>query len=246
MGTHHSGNGDNVPPEGDRPRDPELPELPPEWGNIEIPDDPSELAAEAEQVRQELDRERREGRPPGSASRSVTPAGGAEPSIGVPLLIMSVAVMITLVSLFAMTWSGSTSVSPDGASTERPTQLPPLLLADATGRQVSLAAYPPAAIMLIEECDCADLLTTTVAAAPQGVTVVAIGYSPPPQPAGLTAGDPTPLLLGDPGGSVRAELDLGSPTGAATVVLVNQAGQITSTHLAATSVEQFQAELTKL
>jgi hypothetical protein len=238
MGTHHTGNGDNVPPDGDRSPDPELPELPPEWGTIQIPDDLSELAAEAEQVRRELAERQQEARPARKP--------GGEPSIGVPLLIMSVAVMITLVSLFAMTWSGSNMVTPDGASTERPTQLPPLTLTDDTGRLVPLTAQVPMAIMLVEQCDCASLLAATVAAAPPGVTVAAIDYSPPAQPAGLAAGDPVPLLLGDPDGQLRAELGLGPPTGAATVVLVNQAGQITRTHLAATSVEQFQAELTEL
>jgi hypothetical protein len=76
--------------------------------------------------------------------------------------------------------------------------------------------------------------------------VIAIDHSPPEPPAGLAASDPLPLLLGDPSGLVRSELDLGPPTGAATVVLVNRAGQITGTHLAATSVGQFQLELTDL
>ncbi|HEV2930851.1 MAG TPA: hypothetical protein VGW74_19380, partial [Propionibacteriaceae bacterium] len=224
MGTQHGGNGDNVPPDGERSPDPELPELPPEWGNVEIPDDLSALADEAEQIRQELLRERREGRRPAKAS---SPAGAGEPSIGVPLLIMSVAVMITLVSLFAMTWSGSSSVIPDDASTQRPSQLPPVSLADATGREISLTARTPAAIMLVERCDCASLLVATAAAAPQGVTVVAVDRSPPEPPAGLAVSDPLPLLLSDPDGLLRSELDLGPPTGAAAVVLVNRAGQIT-------------------
>lgn len=239
MGTHHGGNGDNVPPDGDRSPDPDLPELPPEWGPIEIPDDLSALADEADQIRHELAQQRREARPVGTPATS-------EPSIGVPLLIMSVAVMITLVSLFAMTWSGSNVVLPDAASSGAPTQLPPLSLTDDTGREVSLTAYTPMAIMLVEACDCADLLAATAAAAPQGVTVVAVDRSPPPQPASLAADDPVPLLLADPNGLLRSELDLGPPTGAAAVVLVNQAGQIIRVHLATASVEQFQADLSEL
>lgn len=254
MGTHHSGNGDNVPPDGDRPPDPDLPELPPEWGDIEIPDDASELADEADQIRQELAREQRDPqqRQPGESLPGPRPTGGlrgstgAESSIGVPLLIMSVAVMITLVSLFAMTWSGSARILPDSAGTDRPDQLPPLSLADHTGRQISLAAQAPMAMMLVEGCACDDLLAATVAAAPTGVSVIAIDRSPPDQPAGLPTDRPPPLRLGDPDGAVRAELELGVPTGAATVVLVNQAGQVTYTHLAVTSVEVFRTELTNL
>lgn len=38
MGTH-PGNGGNGPSDGDRTPDPELPKLPPEWGEITIPED---------------------------------------------------------------------------------------------------------------------------------------------------------------------------------------------------------------
>ncbi|HEY8474603.1 MAG TPA: hypothetical protein VIL37_18460 [Natronosporangium sp.] len=242
MGTHHSGNGDNGPPDGDRPPDPELPELPAEWANIEIPDDLSELAEEAEQIRQELEQERQAARSAGHPAGT----GGGEPSIGVPLLIMSVAVLITLVSLFAMTWSGSARLLPDQTSTAQPSQLPPVSLADHTGRQVALTAQAPLALLLVEGCECDRLLAATVAAAPAGVTVAAVDRSPPELPANLPATRPAPLLLGDPEGALRAELELGVPTGAAAVVLVNQAGQVTYTHLATTSVEVFRTELVAL
>lgn len=245
MGTQHGGgNGDNLPPDGDRPRDsspePDLPALPPGWGDI--PDDASELAEEAEQVRRELARERREGRgAPGGAGLDT-----GEPSIGVPLLIMSIAVIITLVSLFAMTWSGSGTVTPDDASTERPAQLPALSLFDPGGARVALADHLPMAILLVEDCDCDALLAATVASAPAGVTVVGIDRQAPSRPGGLARDDPAPLLLGDPTGRVRAQLDLGPPTNAATVVLVNRDGQIVGTEEAATSVAQFQPGLTGL
>jgi hypothetical protein len=243
MGTHHGGNDGNPPPDGDHPRDPELPELPPEWGEISIPDDPSELAAEAEQIRAELAREREGGLP----RRPAKPAGDPEPSIGVPLLIMSVAVLITLISLFAMTWSGSNPVTPaPGAEPEGPVAFPPVTLTDAIGQPVALAGQPPMAVLLVEECDCGSLITATVATAPPGVTVVAVGRTPPARPAGLRPGDPVPLLLGDPNGLLRARLDLGPPTNAATVVLVDGDGRVTRTHPAATSVVQYQGDLVEL
>lgn len=247
MSTHQGGNGGNVPPDGDHSPDPELPELPPEWGEIAIPDDLSELAAETEQIQQELARERREGGPVG---RPATPTGGGrgsgEPSIGVPLLIMSVAVMITLISLFAMTWSGTGSVTPTSTDGGVPTELPPVALTDAAGRQVSLNASAPMAIMLIEECACDSLIVDTVDAAPSGVTVVAIGHTPPSAPPGLAPGGPAPRLLGDQSGLMRAELGLGPPTDAATIVLVDEDGRITRTYRAATAVAQYRTELTDL
>jgi hypothetical protein len=239
MGTQQGGNGGN-PPDGDRPPDPELPELPPEWGEITIPDDLSELTAESEQIQRELAEERR------TRDHPATPARGGEPSIGVPLLIMSVAVLITLISLFAMTWSGTGSVTPTSTDGGVPTELPPVTLTDAAGRQVSLLAEAPAAVMLVEECDCAALIVDTVDAAPSGVTVVAVGHAAPPVPPGLAPGSAAPRLLGDPSGLLRAQLGLGPPTDAATVVLVDGDGQITRTFRVATAVAQYRSDLTDL
>lgn len=243
MGTQQGGNGGNQPPDGDRPPDPDLPELPPEWGDITIPDDLSELTAETEQIQQELAEEQRTG---GPVRRPANPTSGSEPSIGVPLLIMSVAVLITLISLFAMTWSGAGSVTPTSTDGGVPAELPPVTLTDAAGRQVSLLAETPAAIMLVEECDCASLIVDTIDAAPSGVTVVAIGHTAPPVPPGLTPGSPAPRLLGDQSGRLRAELGLGPPTDAATVVLVDGDGQITRTYRVATAVAQYRSDLTDL
>lgn len=243
MGTHHGGNDGNVPPDGDRSPDPELPELPelpPEWGEVTVPDDPSELAAEAEQIREELTREQRSGAAGGT--------GDGAPSIGVPLVIMSVAVLITLISLFAMAWSG-TSTIPDPVrpgSGDTPAELPPMTLVDAANRQVALAAQTPLVIMLVEECECGGLVSATVGAAPPGVRVAMVGHAPPAEPVGLTAGEQAPLRLGDPTGLVRAELRLGQPTDTATVVLVDRDQRITQIEESATSVAQYQSDLTGL
>lgn len=244
MGTQRGGNGDNVPPEGDRPPDPdlpepELPELPPE---LTIPDDLSELGDEVERIRSELAREHRL---PGSGRR---PAHIGEPSIGLPLLIMSVAVLITLVSLFVMAWSGTESSTGDeGVPTSAGgvTQLPPITLTDAAGQPVSLAGQLPMVLMLVESCECDALLAETVATAPAEVTVVAVGSSPPSPPPG-DPDHPAALLLADPNGLVRGQLGLGPPTDAAAVVLVAQDGRIIQTHPAATGIAQYQTELADL
>lgn len=247
MGTHHGGDGGNFPPEGnhDHPDDSvELPELP---SDVTIPDDLSELADEAEQIRRELADQRQAGTHGGVPWGRGGPAD-AEPSIGVPLLIMSVAVLITLVSLFAMAWSGSGRTDQAGPGpASPPSTLPDVRLADAAGQPVQLVRNLPVAILLVEECgDCAGLIVDTVASAPPGVTVAAVGTSAPERPAGLNLDDPAPLLLADQDGALRTQLGLGAATNTATVVLVNEDNQITQRLLGVTTASQFQPELAEL
>jgi hypothetical protein len=98
MGTLSGGNGGGWPPD-------ELPDLPPEWGAIVIPDDASELAQEAARARRELRRQAREQRwrrrlhlPPAKPKRD------SEQSLGVPLLVILIAMIATLTSLFVIAW----------------------------------------------------------------------------------------------------------------------------------------------
>ena len=55
MGTLSGGNGGEQPPNGGGSSD-GVPELPPEWGFIVIPDDAAELEGEAGEVRRQLRR----------------------------------------------------------------------------------------------------------------------------------------------------------------------------------------------
>src|ERR1700754_377140 len=101
-----------TPENGDTGPFDELPELP---SDVRIPDDASELAEEAAQVRRELREERVGGaRSPGRVFSvggfrgSVPPSGGqatTEPaSLRIPLLIMTAALLAAVVSLFAAAW----------------------------------------------------------------------------------------------------------------------------------------------
>jgi len=234
MATRRTEDGGDWPPEGDRPPEepPELPGLPPEWGRIVIPDDASALAAEAEQVRRELRRKRRR-------RRSSHAPALRRSALGVPLLIMSVAVLITLISLFAMTWSGST---PPGRSTPLPTPMPAVTLTQHGGRGVALNTVGPAAILLVEGCDCDRLIAETTAAAPPDVAVVVVDRSPP------TGGTPPAgvLWLLDPDSSLRAALGLSPPTGAAaTVMLIDRQQNVVLT-TRTTTVNTFQTNLVTL
>ncbi|GHJ46422.1 hypothetical protein Cs7R123_37640 [Catellatospora sp. TT07R-123] len=118
-----------------------LPDLPPEWGEVVIPDDPAELAEEAVKVRAELKREARARR------RAVRRARWRKrlhlperiddpeaPSLALPLLVLAVAVVITLLSLVLIAWPGLTRPIP-----RQPNPGPPVV----PGPSVSAPASTP-------------------------------------------------------------------------------------------------------
>jgi hypothetical protein len=231
----HRGNGGNWTPDGEGARD-DLPELPPEWGEIVIPDDPSALADEAERVRRELARQA----PPRGWLRR---AGAGEPSLGAPLFIMSAAVLITLVSLFAMAWQGSRP-RPPAATPPAATALPTLSLDTPAGAALPLRTLAPAVIMLVEECACEDLVAATVEAAPDGVTVVAVDDSAAPPGADRPPENLRRVL--DPAGELRTALDLGLPGPVASVLLVDRTGRIVTTVPAARTLGAYRRALADL
>src|SRR3954466_13723227 len=99
-----SDNGGGWSSNGGSPDD--LPDLPEEWGVIVIPDDLSELSDEVEAIRAEL----KLARGPGPWRRVMRhPATRRLRRIAVtllraPVLIVSMAVLVTVASLFASTW----------------------------------------------------------------------------------------------------------------------------------------------
>lgn len=97
-----------------------LPDLPPEWGEVVIPDDPAELAEEAERVRAELRREakavRRAARRARWRRRLRLPEridDPDQPSLVLPLVVLGVAVVITLLSLLLIAWPSLTRSTPN-------------------------------------------------------------------------------------------------------------------------------------
>ncbi len=253
MGSMGNGNGGTPPEGGGRPEG--VPDLPPEWGTVVIPDDLRELAEESEAVRKDL---RRQTRQEGWRRWLGWPVGGGtgQSSLRIPLLIMAVAVLATLTSLFAVTWPGrqqplTPPVARQSGSAPAPSRTVPALdLIDVNGAPVSLRALLPAAVMLTDGCECTRLVADTAAAAKPGVTVVTVTKSSAPPPRASTPRAPGAGVrtLADPTGELRGSLQLGTQGAGqvATVLLVARTGEIISTIPAAQTIEQFRGELATL
>jgi hypothetical protein len=173
MGDLRPGNGGGTPP--DDGAYPDLPDLPPEWGSIVIPDDPAALAAEADEVRRELRRQARLNRL--RALVGLGPRRRGDSSLGVPLVIMAVAVVTTLLSLFVVTWDhgrATTPVGPDAALEQTAVPLAAVTLTDASGSRVRLKDVLPALLLMVEDCDCDELISDIAASAPKLITVVPV------------------------------------------------------------------------
>ncbi len=260
MGTLGGGNGGNWPPDGGGPPD-DLPDFPPEWGVIVIPDDAAELDPEAGRIRREL---RREGRRARWRRRLHLPprhpdAGTDESTIGVPMLVIAIAVLATLLSLFVVAWPAQprgrgdqTVPTSSAASAGQPSawSLPDLALAAADGSQLRLHDTLPAVVLLVDGCSCGDLIAQTAAAvagtgAPIGVLTVARSAVPalPPGPRAWAATDPAGALYGAVTGASNA-----APVGTnrATVLLVSAQGVVVKLLPVSGSVEDFRADLAKL
>ncbi|MGK5743193.1 hypothetical protein [Micromonospora sp. URMC 103] len=219
--------------EGHGPSD-GLPDLPPEWGRVVVPDDASALAREAAEVRRELRRARR--------------AAGRWRPPGLPLLILVVAVLTTLAGLAAVTWPRSTRST--DRSTPAPYASPPTLtgrslpaldLVDAGQDPVPLRGLLPAMIVLVDACACAERVTEAAAAAPPGVTVVTVtGDRRAP-----TAG-PGVRTLADPAGGLRSFLHVPPRPGTASALLVDRAGVVVRVLPDLGPVDAYRADLTRL
>ena len=249
-----SDNGSGWSSDGGSPDD--LPDLPEEWGVIVIPDDLSELADEVAAVQAELHLTESPGRwrrfGPQSRVRRLAAAG-----VRAPVLIISMAILVTIASLFASAWPGpsrppatqrTASTTDTGADT-----LPALELLGLDGAHVSLRAQLPAVILLTDGCDCAKLVADTTTAVRPEITVVTVtsGSAPstggtPPTGATPQAQGKTVRVLRDPTGSLRTSLHLEAPDGTAAAVLVNPLGEIVRTVKRTATVEDLRPDLARL
>ena len=240
-----SADGDGRP---DNERSDDLPELPADWGPIVIPDDASELAAEAAQVRRELRALRRRER---WRRRLGLPVDGTRRApLRLPLLIMSVALLAALVSLLAITWPNQPAPppvvrtsSPGGTPTRT---LPALDLIGEDGQLVPLRGLLPAVIILTDACACPEVVDSALRAAPPGVTVVTVSRRRPSAAPSSSATGPVARALTDPTGELRQSLRLAPHSQTATALLVARSGQVVRVVPAVTSLAGQQADLARL
>ncbi|MGC5050324.1 hypothetical protein ACLQ2S_02540 [Micromonospora sp. DT48] len=213
---------------------PGLPDLPPEWGRVVIPDDISALADEAEQVRRELRRA-------GAEHRRWRPPAG-------PVIVLVVAVLTTIAGLAAVTWPRNGRTGPSTSTydpaptllTGRP--LPALDLVDAGQSPVPLRGLLPVVVLLVDGCACPEQVAQAATAAPPGVTVVTVaGAVPRAAPA-----DTRVRALADPAGGLRAFLHVPASHDGVTALLADRTGRITLVVPKMISIADHRAELSRL
>ncbi|MFD2766635.1 hypothetical protein [Micromonospora eburnea] len=208
------------PPDG-------LPDLPPEWGRVVIPDDASELTHEARQIRRELRRRRQ--RAVWRHRLGLAPRPDGRPPLGLPALVLLVSVLITLTGLAAVVWprsprsGGSPTVVPYPTATPAAIgPLPALDLVDAADSPVPLRGLLPAMIVLVDACACTEQVIQAAAVAPPGITVVTVTGG---REAGATPA-PGVRALADPAGGLRDYIRLAAHPGTAPALLVDREGTV--------------------
>jgi hypothetical protein len=245
MGT--PGNSEGWPEFGGQPDG--LPDLPPGWGPIVIPDDPAELAAEAALIRREL---RQQARRSTWRRRLGLGRTGGLPAVRLTLLIMPLALIAALGSLFAVAWPGQQRqpAAPRASTGGSPGRtLPALDLVDAGAAPVALRGLLPAVILLTDGCACAEQVTAAATAAPPGVTVIVVTSgrsrpSPLPSPASVV-GAPV-RALADPAAELRGLVQVEPRPDAATAVLVDRTGSIVRVLPTLASPADYQLDLPAL
>lgn len=261
MGTLRGDNG------GDRPQEDDgLPGLPPEWGIVIIPDDPGELDREGAVLRRRFRRaafRSRWRRRLRLRSKPVLVGGEDSPGLAIPLLIMAVAIIATLTSLFAIAWPDRRITAENRPSTPASpaaTSLGKLVLLDSDGHRVSLSTVTPAVILLVDGCACDQLIRDTYAAvrddtpastSPETdrITLLITAATRPTLP-DLPATDAsrvTALPFADPNRSIRAAIPaLATDRTGPAVVLLRRDGTVLEAVPDVTTVAQFANALPKL
>lgn len=244
MGSLRGDNGGGQPPNGGG-----LPDLPPEWGTVIIPDDLSELDHESTQLRRELRRTARRDRwrrrlhlpPTGTARLRDTSA------LGLPLLIMTVAIVATLTSLFALAWPGPGphGVAQRASAAASTPMIPDLTLVTAEGTPLHVRNSLPAVLLLADDCTCADLEVATARQVPAGVTVLAVAHTAPVLPSAAPGGLRL-RAVADPHGQLRATYGGSASAAGVVALLVKGSGEVIKRVTGVRQVSDFAADLPQL
>ncbi|BCJ53678.1 hypothetical protein Asp14428_51530 [Actinoplanes sp. NBRC 14428] len=174
-----------------------------------------------------------------------------------PVLIISMAILVTIASLFASTWPGP-SRSPATQRTanttdEGPGLLPALELIGTEGQTVALRGQLPAVVLLTDRCDCDRLVAQTTAAVRPEIAVVTVVSGPasattlsPPTSTTPQAQGKTVHALRDPTDELRSTMNLGAPDGTAAVLLIARDGRIVRKLPRTATISDFQPDLARL
>jgi hypothetical protein len=226
---------------------------------IVIPDDAAELDDEASALRREWRRAARINRWRQRLGLSPVKIGGhSGSSLALPLLIMSIAIVATLTSLFALVWPNHpvrrTGTQPSAATTAA--TLADVTLYDAQAKPVRLRETLPAVILLVDGCDCGRLISAVSSGTPATVTVMAVAHaapavpaqSPPADSAGRASAPPATRVraLADPAGVLLSTFrSTTNPPGTAVALLVRKDGEIQAAPVI-TSFDQIRADVGEL
>ncbi|HEV2086735.1 MAG TPA: hypothetical protein VGR21_00355 [Cryptosporangiaceae bacterium] len=220
-------------PDPRSPGDGELPDLPPEWGQVVVPDDLAELAAEVAAVQAELAASQQLNR----MGRLVRTRPRNAARLTAPLVVLGLVLVTALTSLVILvlpTNSGPPTNRPALATPGVPAGqvggLVPLVgLVEPEGRWVRLRDLRPA-VLLLTPSGCARCPGVGVAlmdaARDSGVTVALVTDTDQPDPLPPNAARNRAVTLADPGGGLFKAVTNRSATGP-TVVLVRADGVIT-------------------
>ncbi len=246
--THRRGSDQDPRPPGDG----ELPDLPPEWGPIVIPDDLAELADEAAEIRAEL-----------AASQQLPRMGRlirAEPHgprrLTGPLVVLGLVLVTAFASLLVLVLPTPSVPPTDRAPLATPAVaagqvggLVPLVgLSGPNGSLLRLRDLRPA-VLLLTPAGCARCAAVgaalTVAARDSRVTVVLVADAGRPNPLPAEATGDRAVSLADPQGVLFRAVTARSPAGP-TAVLVRADGVITRVVPDITDVATLRGELAAL
>jgi hypothetical protein len=197
------------------------------------------------------------GLPPVRVSR-----GEDSPNLGVPLIIMAVAILTTLVSLFVVTWDhkpaapplppvvttganlpSSAASSAGGAGAAQ--SLADLTFVDGAGRSVRLGDLLPGVVLLVDGCACADLVIDLAqAAATANASLIAVDRSAP----NLAGAPRNTHGIADPDGVLRLRYlaDASPVPGKPSALIVRRSGTVVTTLLSVASVDDLNAPLAAL
>jgi hypothetical protein len=224
---------------GGWPHDDGLPDFPPEWGTVVIPDDASELDFEATALRRELRRTARRGR---LRHRLGLGRDHGPTPVGAPIVIMAVALLTTMISLFVVTWGRADRVvEPPVAAATAQTAVPPttsnsladINLTDSTGSSVRLGTLLPAVILLVDGCECTTLVLDLAARVPSGTRVLEVSVydrAPPKRPNNVR-------ILADHQAVLRHRFSPVNAPNSAAAIVVNKSGGIVATILTARTAD---------